>query len=116
MVRMFRLGGASKDALRYAAVYQCPACQRCLDEDPEGDQLAAHNLAEDGGPYQKRLAMRQAARMAWIRLDNSSRLRRAMLAQKRAEPGPWLPGEQVYSNAPRIPPDQPQIAGLQLEV
>ena len=35
-----------------------------LDEDPEGDALAAHSLAETPGPYQKRLAMRQAARMA----------------------------------------------------
>ena len=40
--------------------------------------------------------MRQAARQAWIRRDNSSRLRRAMLSQQRPEAGPWFPGEQVY--------------------
>ena len=61
----------------------------------EGD-MAAHSWALESGPYQKRLAMREAARMAWIRLDNSSRLRRALLARTRRRPGPWMPGEQVY--------------------
>ncbi len=58
--------------------------------------LAAHSWAEASGPYQKRLAMREAARCAWLRLDNSSRLRRALLTRTRAKTGPWLPGEQVY--------------------
>ena len=40
--------------------------------------------------------MRQAARTAWVRLDNSSRLRRAMLAKSTTQVGPRLPGEQVY--------------------
>ena len=41
------------------------------------DEVAAHSWALSSGPFQKRLAMREAARCAWVRLDNSSKLRRA---------------------------------------
>lgn len=60
------------------------------------DDIASHSWAMSSGPFQKRLAMREAARCAWVRLDNSSRLRRAVVARTRRRPGPWMPGEQVY--------------------
>jgi hypothetical protein len=60
------------------------------------DELSAHSAAEHDGTFQRHLAIRQAARMAWARLDNSSRVRRAMLSKTRAPRGPWLPGSQVY--------------------
>ena len=60
------------------------------------DELSAHSAAEHDGTFQRHLAIRQAARMAWARLDNSSRVRRAMLSKARTPRGPWLPGSQVY--------------------
>ena len=60
------------------------------------DELSAHSAAEHDSTFHRRLAIRQAARMAWARLDNSSRVRRAMLSKSRAPRGPWLPGTQVY--------------------
>ena len=60
------------------------------------DELSAHSAAEPDGTFQRHLAIRQAARMAWARLDNSSRVRRAMLSKARTPRGPSLPGSQVY--------------------
>ena len=60
------------------------------------DELSSHSAAEHDGTFQRHLAIRQVARMAWARLDNSSRVRRAMLSKTRAPRGPWLPGSQVY--------------------
>jgi hypothetical protein len=42
-------------------------------------EISAHSLAATEGPFQRQLALRQAARMTWVRLDNSSCLRLAML-------------------------------------
>ena len=58
--------------------------------------LAAHSWAGGDGNYKRRPTMRMAARMAWVRLDNSSRLRRAILRRTRTYRGPLLPGTQVY--------------------
>ena len=60
------------------------------------NELAAHSWAEGDGSCKRRLKMRMAARMAWVRLDNSSRLCRAILRRTRKHRGPWLPGTQVY--------------------
>ncbi len=46
--------------------------------------LTSLSAAAQEGPFQRRLASRQAARMAWARLDNSSRIRRAMMSRTRA--------------------------------
>ena len=59
-------------------------------------ELSAHSAAEHDGTFQRQLAIRQVARMAWARLDNSSRIRRAMLSKARVPRGPWLPGTQAY--------------------
>ena len=59
-------------------------------------EFSSHSWAEAGGNCQRRLALRQAARTSWIRMDNSSRLRRAVLAKARPGRGNWLPGTQVY--------------------
>ena len=59
-------------------------------------EYASHSRAESEGNFKRRLQLREAARMAWVRLDNSSRIRRAMLAKPRKKRGPWLTGAQVY--------------------
>ena len=59
-------------------------------------ELAAHSRAVGEGNFQRRLAIREAARMAWVRMDNSSKLRKAMVARVRPVRGLWLPGLQVY--------------------
>ncbi len=60
------------------------------------ENISAHSLASQEGPFQKSLAMRETARRAWIRLDNSSRLRRALVAKNRREQYVFMPGMQAY--------------------
>lgn len=51
--------------------------------------LAAHSRAEGEGGYRHRLTLRMAVCMAWVGLDNSSRLRRSILAKALKHRGPW---------------------------
>ena len=58
--------------------------------------LATHQALVDGGAFAKRVNMREAARHVWIALDNSERLRRALLRQPKTQKEEFLPGEQVF--------------------
>ena len=59
-------------------------------------ELASHSWALADGPFQRSLALRESARKAWIRMDNSSKLRRALVSKSRDQTTTFLPGMQVY--------------------
>ena len=55
--------------------------------------------ADDGNeliPFAQRMNMRETARKAWHELDNSHRLRRALLSRPKQQREAFLPGERVY--------------------
>ena len=58
--------------------------------------IASHSGAVQDSLFQRRLNMRQAARMAWAKLDNSTRLRRALVSNEHPMRGPYVAGMQVY--------------------
>ena len=60
------------------------------------EDLAVHDNVVQGGEFGKRLNVRESARAAWLQLDNSDRIRRAILTRPRQQRETFLPGETVY--------------------
>lgn len=64
--------------------------------DRPGD-LAVHDHVHSGGnSFAVRLNIRETARLTWMQLDNSNRIRRAILTRPRQQKETFLPGETVY--------------------
>ena len=73
--------------------------------DSERERLEVLEAAEDPSSLMARnLAMREAARVAQIRLDNDGRVRRALLHQAAPTRGPFPVGSYVYFYRAQVPP------------
>lgn len=59
-------------------------------------QLACHDRLLRGGKFAIQSQIREAARVAWIQLDNSDRFRRAILRNPTLQRQSFFPGEQVF--------------------
>ena len=59
-------------------------------------QLACHDHLLRGGKFAIQSQIREAARVAWIQLDNSDRFRRAILRNPNLQRQSFFPGEQVF--------------------
>ncbi|CAK0856476.1 unnamed protein product, partial [Prorocentrum cordatum] len=66
--------------------------------DPvEASRLETHEaILTPGSVMAKQVALRDAARKAYIEVDSDDRMRRAMLAHSRPMRGPWPPGSLVH--------------------
>ena len=60
------------------------------------DDLAVHDHLQTGGLFARKLNLRETARITWLQLDNSNRIRRAILQRPRQQRETFLPGETVY--------------------
>ena len=60
------------------------------------DDLAVHDHLQSGGLFARKLNLRETARVTWLQLDNSNRIRRAILQRPRQQREAFLPGETVY--------------------
>ena len=58
--------------------------------------LEAGNSENEQSLFAQRMSMRETARKAWHELDNSDRLRRALLSKPKQQRECFLPGELVY--------------------
>ena len=68
-----------------------------LLQPEEAARLEVHEAAEDPGSEMARnLAIRESAKIAYARADNSSRIRRALLQNTRHHDGPFPVGSAVY--------------------
>ncbi len=56
-----------------------------------------------GNAIAKQVALRNAARKAYVEVDSDDRMRRALLARGRPMRGPWPPGSLVYFNRKQRP-------------
>ena len=59
-------------------------------------QLACHDRLLRGGKFAIQSQIREAARVAWIQLDDSDRFRRAILRNPTLQRQSFFPGEQVF--------------------
>ena len=74
-----------------------PRIPGSLLQPEEAQRLEVHEAAADPQSAMARsLAIREAARVAYCRLDNDSRVRRAMLLRTRHRDGPFPVGSAVY--------------------
>ena len=66
--------------------------------DPlEASRLETHEaILTPGSSIAKQVALRDAARKAYIEVDSDDRIRRALLARSRPMRGPWPPGSLGY--------------------
>jgi hypothetical protein len=63
----------------------------------EASRLETHEaILTPGSAIAKQVALRDAARNAYIEVDSGDRMRRALLARSRPMRGPWPPGSLVY--------------------
>ncbi len=61
------------------------------------DNLAAQHTIERGTEaFRQRLRILRDADVSWVKADNSSRVRRAILSRVRPTRGPFLEGSQIY--------------------
>ena len=60
------------------------------------DNLAIHDHLQSGGKFALKWNMRETARTTWLQLDNSNRMRRAILSRPRQQKERFLSGETVY--------------------
>ena len=58
--------------------------------------LSIHDHLQAGGKFAQKWNMRETARITWLQLDNSNRIRRAILARPRQQKETFVPGETVY--------------------
>ena len=59
------------------------------------DKLPIHDQAMEDGPFKRALDMRETSRIAYVRLQNSDALRRALTARTRP-PRTFKAGDQIY--------------------
>ena len=71
--------------------------QGSLVDPLEASRLETHEaILTPGSSIAKQVALRDAARKAYIEVDSDDRIRRALLARSRPMRGPWPPGSLVY--------------------